>query len=399
MDLIDSVVIKNDSKIVYLIIDGLGGLALEKGKGTELEVAKTPNLDRLAAESICGLLDPIAPGITPGSGPAHFALFGYEPTKANIGRGILEASGIDFPLTERDVVARINFATIDKDGNIIDRRAGRISTQTCERISKRLKENIKLPGIELFVEPVKEHRGVLVLRGDGLRGELEDTDPQRIGVPPLEPKPLSPEAGETASLVRRFLSQAREILACEERANMVLLRGFSRYRSYPSLKERYGLRSLTLATYPMYQGIARLLGMEVLPSLTSREAQFAALRENFPNYDFFYLHIKETDSCGEDGDFDAKVKVTEEIDNLVPQITDLSPDVLVVTGDHSTPAKMASHSFHPVPVLIHSPLCRRDRVEKFDELSCIYGGLGRILMVNLMGLALAHAGRLTKFGA
>ena len=388
------------SKIVFLILDGVGGIQVEEKGGTELQVARTPNLDKLAEVSSCGLMESVSPGITPGSGPSHFALFGYDPFQFNIGRGILEATGIDFPLTERDVVARINFATIDDTGRVIDRRAGRIPTEQNQRICQKLQKGVRLGGgVEVLVEPVKEHRAVLVLRGEGLRGEVEDTDPEREGVPPLEPKASVPEAEETAGLVRLFMAQARKLLRDEPKANMVLLRGFAKHTLYPSMKDRYGLNSTAIATYPMYRGICRLLGMKVLSGIGSLEEEFRALADHFAEYDFFYIHVKQTDSRGEDGDFDGKVTVIEEVDRYIPRLRSLKPDVLIVTGDHSTPAKMASHSWHPLPLILHSKYCLVDPVKKFDEVSCIGGVLGKMRSLDLMPLALAHARRLTKFGA
>lgn len=393
-------VVPGAGKIVFLIMDGLGGVQMEGKGGTELQAARTPNLDRLAEFSSCGIMDPIAPGITPGSGPAHFALFGYDPFEYNIGRGILEATGIDFPLTERDVVARMNFATVDGAGRVVDRRAGRIPTETGARICRKLSQELRAgEGVEVIVEPVKEHRAILVLRGEGLRGEIEDTDPEREGVAPLAPKAAVPEAERTAALVGEILSQTGRILAGEPKANMVLLRGFARHTRYPSMKERYGLTSLAIATYPMYRGISRLVGMRVLSEVNSLEEEFEALKEHFSEYDFFYLHVKQTDSRGEDGNFDAKVAVIEEVDQFLPRVLALQPDVLVVTGDHSTPAKLAGHSWHPLPLILHSKYCLIDGVKKFDEVSCLGGALGRMRAVELMTLALANAGRLTKFGA
>lgn len=398
--LLRELLISSSTKIVFLIMDGLGGIQMEGKGGTELAVARTPNLDQLAEVSSCGSLEPVAPGITPGSGPAHFALFGYDPVQYNIGRGILEATGIDFPLTERDVVARINFATVDGAGKVIDRRAGRISTEVNERICRKIQEGMKtLSGIEVLIEPVKEHRAVLVLRGEGLRGEIQDTDPEREGVLPLEPEPLIPEAERTSSLVKSFLTETRKILADEPKANMVLLRGFAKHTRYPTMKERYGLNSLAIAAYPMYRGISRLVGMTVLPDVANLEQEFQALADNFPKYDFFFLHVKQTDSRGEDGAFDAKVAVIEEVDRYLPRVRSLNPDVLVVTGDHSTPAKMASHSWHPLPIILHSRYCLIDSVKKFDEVSCLQGALGRMRSVELMPLVLANARRLNKFGA
>jgi 2,3-bisphosphoglycerate-independent phosphoglycerate mutase len=399
-NLLKELLISNSTKIVFLIMDGLGGIQMEGKGGTELQVARTPNLDRLAEVSSCGVLEPVGPGITPGSGPAHFALFGYDPIQYNIGRGILEATGIDFPLTERDVVARINYATVGPDGKVTDRRAGRISTEENQRICRKVQQGLKLKeGVEVIVEPVKEHRAVLVLRGEGLRGEIEDTDPEREGVAPLEPRGLVPEAEHTAGLVRKVLAQTAKILADEPKANMVLLRGFAKHTRYPSMKERYGLNALAVAAYPMYRGISRLVGMTVLSDVSNIEQEFQALEENFSKYDFFFLHVKQTDSRGEDGNFDAKVAVIEEVDRYLPKVRALNPDVLVVTGDHSTPAKMASHSWHPLPAILHSAYCLVDAVKKFDEVSCLAGALGRMPTVDLMPLALANGRRLNKFGA
>jgi 2,3-bisphosphoglycerate-independent phosphoglycerate mutase len=399
-EFIDSLVIKNDTKIIFLIMDGLGGLPMGGRDQTELEAAKTPNMDALAKRSICGLLDPVGYGITPGSGPAHFALFGYDPVKNNIGRGILEAAGIDYPMTERDLLIRINFATIDKDGIVVDRRAGRIDNNTNKRICRKLQENIrKISDVEVIFEPVKEHRALLVMRGDGLREDIQETDPQKTGLPALPPKALAQEAEETAVILQRLIDKAKGVLADESKANMMLLRGYSRYRRYPYISERFGLNALAIAGYPMYRGIARLLGMVIGPQPGTIEEEISALRRDYDKYDFFFVHVKPTDSKGEDGNFDAKVKVIEEVDSLIPLVTGLNPDVLVVTGDHSTPAALASHSWHPLPVMLYSATCRPDRVEKFGERDCICGGLGRMPMVHLMGLALAHARRLEKFGA
>jgi 2,3-bisphosphoglycerate-independent phosphoglycerate mutase len=398
--ILKELVIPGTAKIVFLILDGLGGIQMEEKGGTELQVAHTPNLDRLAEVASCGLLDPVGPGITPGSGPAHFALFGYDPFEYNIGRGILEATGIDFPLTELDVVARMNFATVDQAGRVVDRRAGRIATEINQRICRKLSQELQVgEGVKVMVEPVKEHRAILVLRGEGLRGEIQDTDPERDGVPPLDPKAAVPEAERTASLVGNIVAQTRKILSAEPKANMVLLRGFAKHTQYPSMKERYGLHSLAIATYPMYRGISRLVGMTVQTEVHNLKEEFQALTDHFSEYDFFYLHVKQTDSRGEDGNFDAKVAVIEEVDQYLPQVLALKPDVLVVTGDHSTPAKMAGHSWHPLPLILHSKYCLIDAVKKFDEVSCLGGALGRMRSVDLMPLALANARRLTKFGA
>lgn len=373
---------------------------MEDGGKTELEMARTPNLDALARQAVCGLLDPIGYGITPGSGPAHFSLFGYDPVRTNVGRGLLSAAGVDFPITERDLFMRVNFATIDGAGRIIDRRAGRIDTEENRRICAKLKSRIQLPaGIEAFFETEKEHRGLFVLRGDNLYEEIAETDPQKTGELPHPPAALIPEAGPTADLLQSLMDQCKTILADEKKANMVLFRGYSRLHRFPSMAERFGLNALAIASYPMYRGIARLLGMTVAPLTATIEEEIQSLEKYYRDYDFFFIHVKPTDSRGEDGDFAAKVKVIEEVDTFIPRITALNPDVLVVTGDHSTPAALAGHSWHPVPALLSAKTCRPDSVAHFGERDCIGGGLGRMPMVYLMGLALAHARRLEKFGA
>jgi 2,3-bisphosphoglycerate-independent phosphoglycerate mutase len=399
-ELIDSLVVKNQTKIVFLIMDGLGGLPIPGKPGTELEMASTPSLDALAAQGTCGLLDPIGPGITPGSGPAHFALFGYDPVKNNIGRGLLEAAGIDYPMTERDLLIRINFASMNEEGFLTDRRAGRIDTETCARICRKLQDGIgRVQDVEIFFEPVREHRAILVLRGSDLNENIQETDPQKTGLAPLAPVALSPDAKKTADILAQVVEQARMILADEPKANMLLLRGYSRYRKYPSLKERFGLNALAVASYPMYRGIARLLGMTVAERTDTIAEEIAVLEAKFADFDYFFIHIKPTDSRGEDGNFAAKVKVIEEVDSFIPRITALNPDVLVVTGDHSTPAALAGHSWHPVPVLLAAKTCRPDTALHFSERECLCGGLGRMPSMYLMGTALAHAKRLAKFGA
>jgi 2,3-bisphosphoglycerate-independent phosphoglycerate mutase len=400
-DILKHLIVKNDSKIIFLVMDGVGGLAMEGKSGTELQVARKPNLDALAAKSSCGTFDPVAPGITPGSGPGHFALFGYDPLTCNIGRGVLEAAGIEFKLTGKDVAIRVNFATADKNGNLVDRRAGRLDTEENKRVCAKLRQsvNLKKMGIEVFIEPVKEHRAAVVFRGENLSGDLEDTDPQVTGVPPKSPKATSPDGERMVPIVTEFLKQAHKLIADEPKANTMLLRGFAKFVPYPTMAERYGLKCLAVANYPMYRGIANILGMALHPITKDIQTQFEAVREQLKNYDFFFVHVKYTDSRGEDGDFDAKVKVIEEVDRLLPILTDLHPEVIVVTADHSTPAMLKAHSWHPVPVLLHGKYARVDTVKTFDEIACSIGVLGCRPMVDLMPLVLAHALRLQKYGA
>lgn len=395
--------IKRDetSKIVLMVMDGVGGLPDEAAKFmTELEAAETPNLDALAARGVCGLQMPVGPGITPGSGPGHLGLFGYDPLEYKVGRGVLSALGIDFDLQPGDVAARGNFCTVDEEGKVSDRRAGRIPTEQGRTLCNLLQEHVALGGVELFVQPVKEYRFLLVLRGDGLAANISDTDPLEVGEPPLEPEALSPDSEKATRLVRSFVDQARTVLGDHHPANMVLLRGFSQVPTWPSVEEAFGLRALAIAMYPMYRGVAKLIGMDALPASHSVSEELDRLADHWDEYDFFFVHVKRIDSAGEDGDFDQKVSLIEETDALLPRILDLEPDVLVVTGDHSTPAKMRYHSWHPVPVVLWSPVCRPDGVTRFHERACITGGLGpRLPAADLMPLMLANARRLDKYGA
>lgn len=396
---ISSLAIPSDTKIVLLVLDGLGGVPLQPGGMTELETANTPHLDALARDGICGLHDPIGPGITPGSGPSHLALFGYDPLQHQIGRGVLEALGIGFDLQAGDMAARGNFCTVDDAGLITDRRAGRISTEKSTELVGSLR-SIELPDVQTFVEPVKEYRFVLVLRSENLTGPLTETDPQRLGIAPLPVKALRPEAEHTAAEFNQWIAQARAILADHSPANMVTLRGLDKNPGLPSMKEVYGLRAAAIAAYPMYRGAARLVGMDVLPTGESVEEEMESLKTHWASYDFFFVHVKKIDSAGEDGDFDRKVSLIEQVDKVIgPTIQQLQPDVVVVTGDHSTPALLRSHSWHPVPVLLYSRHCRSDEVQHFSERECARGALGRFPATEIMPLALANALRLTKFGA
>jgi len=387
------------TKIVLLIMDGLGGLPLTPDGQTELEAAKTPNLDALARISDLGLSTPIFPGITPGSGPGHLGLFGYDPLNYQIGRGVLEALGIGFDLTRLDVAARGNFCSMDPEtGVITDRRAGRIPTETCVKLVNMLR-GITLPGVEVFVEPVEDYRFVLVLRGEHLEDGLTETDPQKTGVPPLPVEATRPEAEKTAALFNEWLSQARAILADQRPANGANLRGLAKVPNLPLFPEVYGLRSGAIATYPMYRGVARLVGMDVLETGHDIASEVETLRQHWDGYDFFFFHVKKTDSAGEDGNFEAKVHVIEELDSFLPQIMDLKPDVVVVTGDHSTPAKWKNHSWHALPVLLYSQYVRPTPQAAYGERPCAAGSLGQIRHIDLMPLAMANAGRLVKFGA
>jgi len=386
------------SKIVILVMDGVGGLPHPETGKTELESARRPNLNHIARDSLCGLIDPISPGITPGSAPGHLAIFGYDPIKYNIGRGVVEALGIDLELKPDDIAARGNFCTVDAEGIITDRRAGRIPTEKSTKLCRSL-NNIAIDGAEISVLPVKEHRFVLILRSESLSPELADSDPQQLGLVPKKVEALSPQAQKTARIANEFVYQARNLLQGEAPANMVLLRGFSRRPNIPPISEIYKLKPAAIAIYPMYRGLARLVGMRLLPGGENITEQLNSLRRYYADYDFFFVHFKSTDARGEDGNFRAKVQSIEELDNALPSLLNLDPEVLIITGDHSTPATLAMHSWHPVPFMLKSKWCPPDDVTEFSERACLAGGMGRFPATEIMPLAMANALKLDKFGA
>lgn len=392
--------VSTESKIVLLVLDGLGGLPMEPGGKTELEAAETPNLDRLAASSDLGLSLPVGAGISPGSGPGHLALFGYNPLEYPVGRGVLSALGVGFELESSDLAARINFATIDDSGKISDRRAGRIPSEKGEELVDLLNEKIDLDGVEISILHEKEYRAVVIFRTDGLSGSLADTDPQRTGLEPLPVKPTddSKEAENSAELANEFIKQANEILKDEHPANTVLLRGFDTHPGLPSFDEAYKLRAAAIASYPMYKGLARLAKMDLLQEGEGISGEFDTLEQSWNNHDFFFVHVKPTDAAGEDGDFERKAKVIEEVDALIPRLLELAPDALAITGDHATPARMKSHSFHGVPFLLHSEYTL-PTAESFGERTCAGGSLGVFPGEEIMGLLMGHALKLNRYGA
>ncbi len=396
-----------DSKIVLLVLDGVGDLRTAEQPQSALDRAATPNLDELARGGSLGRLVPVLPGVTPGSGPGHLGLFGYDPThpRVDIGRGVLEALGLGLELGAGDVAARGNFATADGAGNLTDRRAGRIPTSECRRLCGELQEAIReVDGVSVRIEPGEAHRFVMILSGDGLSAELADTDPQRLGVPPLPPRSASgpapgTSAGETAERVAEIVRRIHEKLAAEPRANRVLLRGFSKLPDLPQFEEAYKLRSGAFAGYPLYRGVAAACGMHVMPCGKKFDEVVAAVSASWGDFDFFFLHIKQTDAAGEDGNLSAKAEVIEEVDRGLPALLELGPDVLAVTGDHSTPAPMKAHSWHPIPLLVSSPLAFVDAAVEFNEQATLNGHLGDLRSHELIGMLMAHAGKLAKFGA
>jgi 2,3-bisphosphoglycerate-independent phosphoglycerate mutase len=396
----DAVVDGTGGRIVLLVLDGLGGLPDAETGLTELEAAATPNLDRLARTAALGLHQPVEPGIAPGSGPGHLALFGYDPIRYNIGRGVLSALGVGFDLRHGDVAVRLNFATLDGEGKVRDRRAGRPPDEENRRLVEKLRQGVQpRGGVEIFFEPEKEHRAVLVLRGEDLVPHVTDTDPQETGLEPLRVQARSTEARHAAEVLQSVLDGARKVLSDEPKANALLARGIDAYHHYPSFEERFELRALAIARYPMYRGVARLVGMDTCAIADSDAGSVAALAEHYAEYDFHFVHFKAMDSRGEDGDYAGKVKAIEAVDALIPEVEKLEPDVIVVTGDHSTPARLRSHSWHPVPILIASPWARPAADAAFGERACMRGELGVFPAKHIMTLALAHAGRLAKFGA
>jgi 2,3-bisphosphoglycerate-independent phosphoglycerate mutase len=404
LNLLSSLAVENDTKVVLLVLDGLGGLAGPEGK-TSLEAAHTPNLDAVARSGICGFHDPLGPGLTPGSGPAHIGLFGYDPFQYCIGRGVLDTAGTPFVFRSGDLASRLNFATLASDGTISDRRAGRIPDDEGKRVTALLAKNItEIGGVEVLLQHVKEYRSAVIFRGKKLDARLCDSDPQKVGLKPLEVQPTEEkptvEAEEAAQLANIFIGRAKEVLTGEARANFIMMRGFDLYEPLPNFCDLYKWRACAVAAYPMYKGVSKLAGMRVIEDgQSSVEEELDLVVRELPHTDFLFLHVKKTDSKGEDGDFDGKVEVLEHFDRLLPRLVDLKPDVLCVTGDHSTPCSLQSHSWHPVPLCIAAKTARVDTCRTFGETSFLTGGLGRIHSTQVMPLLLAHAGRLNKYGA
>ncbi len=399
LNFLQELISPSQTKIIMLIMDGLGGLPRQPGGKTELETAHTPNLDLLAERSSLGLTIPIAPGITAGSGPGHLAIFGYDPLQHKIGRGAMEALGANFELGPDDLAARGNFCTVDEIGRITDRRAGRIGTDLSRELVKLL-QTIKIGQVEFFIFPIKEHRFAFVMRAPGLHDALTETDPQKTGVMPLPVKAITPDSEKSALYVNQFITSAQNLLASQHPANMILLRGFAKLPILPTFQAKYGLKAAAIAQNGMYRGVASLVGMHVLDAgCQTLDDEFDTLEKNWHDFDFFYLHVKKTDTFGELGDFDGKVKAIEEVDEYIPRLLALKPDVVIVGGDHSSPAVLKAHSWHPVPAMLYSRYVRADQIAEFGERACSRGSLGTFPAIQIMPLALANAMRLTKYGA
>ena len=398
-EFLNKLVIPADTKIALIIMDGLGGLPSEPGGKTELETAYTPNMDALALRSALGLSSPAGPGIAVGSGPGHLAVFGFDPIEYEIGRGALEALGVDIDLQPGDVAARGDLCKVDENGIIIDRRAGRIATSEAEKITMILND-IKVEGVDIHIETIKEHRFALVMRGEGLGTNVIGTDPLMNGVKPFKAAGQDEPSQKTANLINEFVEKVKLALPLDLPANMILLRGFDKLPVIPQYKDLFGLNAAAIAVNGMYKGVSRMVGMQVLPvDGVTMQDEFTALEKYWKDFDYFYLHIKQTDTHGEDGDFGRKVKVIEEVDTLIPRLTSLQPDVIIITGDHSSPALMKSHSWHPVPLLIYSKNVREDGICQFGERACSHGSLGILPARDIILIALANAGRISKYGA
>jgi 2,3-bisphosphoglycerate-independent phosphoglycerate mutase len=397
--------IKTKTKLALIVLDGLGDIAtMGQGELTPLEAAKTPNLDKLVAAGVAqGRMTPVAPGITPGSGPGHLALFGYDPLEFQVGRGVIEALGLGVELKAGDVCARANFCTLDAKGIVTDRRAGRIPTETCEELCALLAKKVKKIGdTEVIIKAGKEHRFVVIFRGKGLEGPLTDADPNREGlpIPTAEPRdPKSAKQKKAAKLIAEFYKAALPVLAKKSPANGFLMRGIAHQPEIPLFEDRYKLKPVCIAVYPMYKGLAQLVGMTKLEGAQTITEQFETYKKEYDNYDFFFIHYKYTDKAGEDGKFDAKKKAIEDFDAALPILLEKKPDVIVITGDHSTPCSMKSHSWHPQPVLLHSECSGSDKLERFTETGANMGSLGVFEAKYLMRYMQANAKMFDKFGA
>lgn len=398
LELVESTSEPSPTKVILVAIDGLGGLPHPKTGKTELETASTPHCDQLVFEGNCGLMDPVRAGVIPGSLPSHLAIFGFDPLIYTAGRGAMEAIGINFDLRAEDIAARGNFATVDNQNIIIDRRAGRLSTERSAELC-RLLDGMQIENTQIIIRPVKDYRFIVIFRGNGLASAVSDSDPQQNGVPPRKIMPLNIPAGKTAAVANKFIVEAKTILGKHHPANMVLLRGFSKRPQFPSISEIYKLKACAISSFPMYRGLASMVGIDVIETGNNIEDKFATLEKYYKDYNFFFLHIKQVDTAGEDGDFNLKVKFIELVDKELGRLISLSPDVIAISSDHSTPAIMGLHSWHPVPVFIHSKWCRPDKITKFSEANCLRGGLGRFLAVQFLPQVMAHAQKLGKFGA
>ncbi len=406
---------------VLVILDGLGDRIIPALKGkTPLQAAKTPTFDRLAMEGQNGLMDVLGPGITPGSDAAHLTLFGYDFKESYPGRGPLEALGAGLPSKPGDVAFRSNFATVDDNLVVIDRRAGRDFTDDEHRALEDALKGIEIDGVKVHFVATVEHRGAIVLEGEGLSGEISDIDPHETGKKILESKPDVPEARKTADVVNKLVKLTYERLRDsdlnklrEQRglpaANVLLLRGPGKHAQIPTLKERYGISSVCLAGGALYIGCAKYVGMDYIPV----EGQTGTIDTNFDNIakkaieviksgvNYLFIHIKATDNASHDGNHEEKVLAIERTDTMVGKILAEVRDkvVIALTGDHTTPVLVGEHTCDPVPILFWSNFIRPDSVKQFSEIDAPHGALHSIRGIDVMPLLLGYAGYIEKIGA
>ncbi len=405
-------------RILLIIFDGLGDRPVkELGSKTPLEAAPKANLDWFANNGMNGLLDPIGPGIRPGSDTSHLALFGYDPLEVYTGRGPFEAAGVGIELQRGDVAFRCNFASVDENRVLTDRRAGRIKDGT-DKLAESL-DGMKLGRVKVLFRAGTEHRAVLVLRGKGLSPKVTDTDPHEEGQKIPESKPLEPKAKATAKALNAFTRRAYDILSehpvnkarvakGEAPANMVVARGAGIAPDLPPISEKLGVKAAGIAGVALIKGMFRAVGMDVLEVKgatggldTDMVAKAEAALKALETYDLVVVNVKAADLCGHDGRSADKIKVIERIDQMMGHFkANLPPDVIFAfTADHSTPVAVMDHSGDPVPVTIYGDGIRVDEVPHFDERSAAHGSLGRIRGRDLMPILLNQANRTEKFGA
>ncbi|ENN96071.1 cofactor-independent phosphoglycerate mutase [Methanocaldococcus villosus KIN24-T80] len=404
-------------KIIIFIIDGLGDRPNEKGE-TPLKIAKKPTMNRIAEEGICGLMNAIDIGIRPGSDTAHLAILGYDPYKVYTGRGPLEAFGLGLDLKEGDIAFRCNFATVDDNFIVKDRRAGRLDFETAKILEKEI-DGLEIDGVKVIFRS-KGYRGALVLRGEGLDYMVTDADPHKDNVKVEEVKPLRKEAEKTAEILNKLLkiiyNKLKDHPVNIERekkglppANIILPRGAGIVPKVEKFYEKYKMKGAVICGTALIKGIGKMLGLDVIevegangtPN-SNIMGKAKALLNNLDKYDFFLINVKAADEAGHDGKFELKKEIIEKIDNMLSYIFEnINKDSVyfVLTGDHSTPIEVKDHSADPVPIVIWGKSVRKDDVKEFDEFACAKGGLHWIKGEHVMRILLDLTNRNEKFGA
>ena len=404
-------------KTFFVICDGLGDRPIPKlGRKTPLEYAKTPNLDAIARRGIIGAMNTIDIGVRPGSDTAHMAIFGYDPHVYYTGRGPFETAGLRMEHKDGDICFRVNMGTVDDTLHIIDRRAGRIGDTSA--FAREL-NGMKIDGVEFFVKAGTGYRMGMIMRGKKLSTHITDIDPGHVGkgVRMCEATDDTSEAKRTAKILNTFVSRAHKLLKRMPvnidrqknglpQANYLLVRGAGVYPKLPRFFDKYGLRAACFAGAGLYKGIARLIGMDVVhvPGATGKpdsniRAKVETAIKHRKDYDFFFIHFKGADSCGEDGDVEGKIAYIEKIDDAVAPLLKLKNSLVVITADHSTPCTIKSHSADDVPIVIMGDEVRDDDVHEFSERTCAKGRMGHIKGMHVMPIILDLMGIAEKFGA